>query len=445
MQGFRIHIGLRSARLRRVIIALTATASMAVAAQPLFAAFPTPPPPDDPNCSPNINPVGQADPTGEMEPFAPIWCFNLAQEPVTRVTGANDWVDDFRANVQMGRLNDGDMDYRIFDNYHNDKGANHTQHWINNFHWMTDTAGSTDNGDGLRPNRSFTFENGKLVVEADIAAGQADYGNGVVWPEMTVSMAPQPTGDIVDSLYAYGAFGGAWTVGCRLNPGGVTICAVQSGAHDIPTRDESRANCFAGAPSRVMEISDTQQCGSIHQGGNRFGDNAQYWRHCDPNQMDMFCKDRIRMELTKSSLTLYVNGHMYFRDADWPAERQLPDSMVNGGKVYAYFSDWRARPTAQVYRFHWGHLAVNPHDPATGELTQPSASPFFCLDNQANTCDWVWQMSLGLTPSMPVPAMATPMPAMAPPQIDNSMPSTDMPSSDSPADDMPSDTDSSGG
>jgi hypothetical protein len=140
--------------------------------------------------------------------------------------------------------------------------------------------------------------------------------------------------------------------------------------------------------------------------------------------MDMFCKDRIRMELTKSSLTLYVNGHLYFEDGDWPAERQLPDSMVNGGQVYTYFSDWRARPTAQVYRFHWGHLAVNPHDPATGEITDPSASPFFCLGGQSNTCDFVWQMSLGLTPDMPVPSMSMPTtPTMPPADTDNSMPS----------------------
>ena len=376
-------------------------ATLIVAAVPLLADEATPPPIDDPNCTPNVNPVGQANPTMQVEPLAPIWCFNLNQEPTTRVTGANDWVDNFRTNIQMGRLNDGDMDYRIFDNYHHDSGAHHTQHFINNFHWMTDTAGSTDNGDGLRPNRSFAFENGKLVVEADIAAGEADYGN-VVWPEMTVSMAPQPTGDIVDSLYAYGAFGGYWTVGCRLTPGGVTTCAVQSDSHDITTRDENPSNCFAGAPSRVMEISDFQHCGTTYQGGSRSGDNAEFWRRCDANQMDMYCKDRIRMELTQSSLTLYVNGHLYFQDADWPADRQLPDSMVNGGQVYAYFSDWRARPTAPAYRFHWGRLAVNPHDP-DGSISAPSASPFFCLGMPQNTCD--------LTPFMSGPR-SVPMPGM---------------------------------
>jgi hypothetical protein len=397
---------LRSPLARAAAVSLTAIASLAVVAQPLLAAGPTPPPIDDPNCAPNINPTGQANPTAEMEPFAPIWCFNLAQEPTTRVTGANDWVDTFDTKTQMGRLNDGDMDYRIFDNYHNDGGANHTQHFINNHHWMTDTAGSIDNGDGLRPNRSFMFENGKLVVEADIAAGEADYGNGVVWPEITVSMAPQPTGNVVDSLYAYGSFGGAWTVGCRLHPAGNPTCSVESGDHNITTTNENPSNCFAGAPSRVMELSDMQVCGTVHMGGNRSGDNAQYWRHCDINQMDMFCRDRVRMELTKSSLTLYVNGHLYFEDANWPPERQLPDEMVNGGQVYVYFEDWRARPTDPAYRFHWGRLAVNPHNPDTGELVPPSTSPFFCLGNPSNACDLVLAMSKMLsTPDAPMPGM----------------------------------------
>jgi hypothetical protein len=413
-----------SSLLRRAAVLLTAIASLAIVIQPLFAADVVPPRVDDPNCTPMVNPTGQANPTREVEPLAPIWCFNLAEEPITRVTGANDWVDDFLTPVQMGRLNDGDMDYRIFDNYHNDGGAHRTQHFINNTHWMTDTAGATDNGDGLRPNRSFTFDNGMFVVEADIAAGQADYGNGVVWPEITVSMAPQPTGDIVDSLYAYGAFGGYWTVGCRLHPAGNPTCSVESGSKDITTRDENRSNCFAGAPSRVMEISDNQICGSTHEGGSRSGDNAQFWRRCDNNQMDVFCRDRIRMELTKSSLTLFVNGHLYLRDAGWPADRQLPDAMVNGGQIYVYFSDWRARPTAPAYRFHWGRLAVNPHDTATGNLLPPSASRFFCAGNPLNTCNFVWQMT-GMTPTMPMPPVVTPAddPASPVPDMDAAPPS----------------------
>src|SRR5207248_3535910 len=141
--------------------------------------------------------------------------------------------------------------------------------------WAGDSAGATNNGMTLRPNRSFTFEHGKLVVEADVAAGVLDYNNAV-WPEITVSMAPQPTNDIVDSLYAYGAFGGYWTVGCRLHQS-ISICSMEMAAHHI---QNDQKHCNAEAPSRVMEISDFEICGSQHSGGNRFGDNTNFWRLC---------------------------------------------------------------------------------------------------------------------------------------------------------------------
>jgi hypothetical protein len=315
--------------------------------------------------------------------MAPIWCFNnLAQEPSTFQSGPNDWVDDFATNVQMGQLNDGDMGYRIFPRFHNDGSANQTQHFVNNNHWMTDSAGGTTNGATLRPNRSFTFEHGKLVVEADVASGITDYGNGTVWPEITISMAPNPTPRIVDSLYAYGAFGGFWTVGCRLHTGGASICAMESAANNIANNQKS---CNAEAPSRVMEISDFEICGTTHSGGNRFGDNGTYWRQCQHNQIEAYCFDRFRLELTKSSLTLFVNGHQYFQDAGWDPIHQLPDSMVNGGQVYAYFSDWRSNPKAPAYRFFWERLAVNPHNP-DGSLAPPTPSDYFCLGQPQNTC-----------------------------------------------------------
>jgi hypothetical protein len=174
-----------------------------------------------------------------------------------------------------------------------------------------------------------------------------------------------------------------------------------------------------------MEISDFEVCGTTHVGGARHGDNVQFWRRCDPNQMDMYCKDRIRLELTRSSLTMYVNGHLYFQDAGWPADRQLPDAMVDGGQVYVYFSDWRARPTAPAYRFHWGRLAVNPHD-ENGNLAPPSASPFFCLGMPQNTCDLSRFMGGAGAGQQTMPGMSMPMPGM-------DMPGTDMPGTTDPA------------
>jgi hypothetical protein len=355
-----------------------------------------------PGCTPNVVPTGQANPSSEPEPMDPIWCFNLTSEPTTFTSGPNDWLDTFQTNVQMGRLNDGDMGYRIFDNLHPavTQATNKTQHFVNNNHWMTDTMGDGSNGDALRPNRSFTFQGGKLVVEADVAAGILDYtnNNGVLWPEIVISSAPAPTNNIVDPLYAYGAFGGNWTVGCRLHTLGNPICAVESAQQNV-TGSGNSSNCFQAAPSRISEISGFEVCGTTHNWPDHFGDNAQYFRECNHNQMDMFCRDRFRIELTQSGITIYVNGHLYAQDSGWDAAHQLPTSFITG-PVYVYFAEFRGAPTEPVYRFHWQRLAVNPS-------TGPSAAPSFCLGQPQNTCPMSGS-SMTMTPTPAVTASPTP-------------------------------------
>ena len=98
--------------------------------------------------------------------------------------------------------------------------------------------------------------------------------------------------------------------------------------------------------------------------------------------------DHFRLELTRTSLTLYVNGRAYFRqtarpDANIPGlpEGQLlPDELFEQD-TYTYFTDWHNYPRdqAKLVRFHWGRIAVNPS-------TGPSASPSFCLGEPENTC-----------------------------------------------------------
>src|SRR5205807_1103835 len=112
--------------------------------------------------------------------------------------------------------------------------------------------------------------------------------------------------------------------------------------------------------------------------------------------------DRFRLELTKNSLAAYVNGHLYFQDSGWDAVHQLPDSMVNGGQVYTYFSDWQDAPSAPAYRFHWGHLAINPHAADGKTIKPPSAAPSFCLGMPQNTCGM--SASMAPTPTSTPPA-----------------------------------------
>jgi len=255
---------------------------------------------------------------------------------------------------------------------------------------MDDNSGGFLGGAMLRPNRSFTFENGKLVVEGDVAAGIPGYlaggGGDVAWPEIVISSAPNPTKSVIDSLYAYGQFGGFWSVGCRLHASGKPICAVESATPTgKPGNDTSP--CFSFGTYRLIEASWFEQCGSVHDGGLEGfgGPSGSIWRLCQNNQMDMFCRDRFRMEITKTGLTLYVNGKLYFQDTNWPTGYQLPDSFVNG-PVYAYMADWEDTPSQPAYRFHWGHLAVNPHNP-DGSLMAPTAAPSYCPGMPQYTCD----------------------------------------------------------
>jgi hypothetical protein len=331
-------------------------------------------------------PVGQANPSAEPEPMQPIWCAGpLASEPSTRVVDRwGGWQDSFQTNVQMGAMT---SDYRVFDGLTAGGSTVRSQHFINNNHWMVDM--SRDNGGALMsPNRAFHFENGKLVIEGDVAAGIPGYfdsGGDQVWPEIVWSTAPAPTGNVVDGLYAYGQFGGAWASGCRMNGERDLICSLEAD-HDIPTNNDT-APCFSAGATRVWELSGFEYCGATHSGFDvNFGSPATAWRECGSNQMDMYCRDRFRLEWSQSGFVAYVNGVKFAEDSGWPGYARIPGSIVSGSTpVYAYFGEWGDFSDANVYRFHWGRVAVNPHD-ASGAIAAPSAASSYCPSDPQQTC-----------------------------------------------------------
>jgi hypothetical protein len=339
-----------------------------------------------PGCSPPVVPIGQVNPapTTDPMPLDPAWCNTFTAGPTSFTSGTNDWIDTFSNAHQMQRFADGDNGYHVFNNLTADasnpaRAGIHVEHFINNNGWFDDSyaAGQSNVGGTVRPDRSFAFEAGKLVVEADVAAGEMSYANSgdVVFPEIDISQAANPNPSlsaVTDPLYGYGQFGGSWTVGCRLdasksgnNP---VICAVESAARTVV---DNASVCNQSAPSRIMEISDFEVCGSTHHGGSGGGVD----RSCPPNTPYDGCLDRFRLEITKTGLTVYVNGVLYFEDANWDAAHQLPDSMISG-QSYVYFTDWVSSANTNMFRFNWERLAVNPHNP-DGSLMGPSASPTF--------------------------------------------------------------------
>jgi hypothetical protein len=232
-----------------------------------------------------------------------------------------------------------------------------------------------------------------------------------------------------DPLYGYGQFPGHWSLGCRLEAQQNVICSLYNpgGADNGDVRNHS------DSAGRIWEISPTESGADIQTLGHVAGiqGSQQLWRRCQPNQMDMFCRDRFRLELTRTSLSLFVNGQLYFSFGVTPghsvpgvpqAGQLVPDDLFTRPD-YTYFTTWvSAFSTEPSVRFHWGRIAVNPHNP-DGSIMAPSASPSYCPGMPQNTC------AMGMSPPMPTmmptpsptpngasasPATATPSPTSAP-------------------------------
>lgn len=379
-------------------------------ATPMPMPMPTAPPIGTPppvmsgsGCS--VVPNGQANPSDEPEPMGPIWCFATVASPTTRTIDAGGgWIDNFDTNVQMGRLNDGDMGYRLFDTFN--PGQLQAGTFINNNHWMVDIVDVSPHrlsgGLMLTPNRSFRFENGKLVVEVDAAAGQDGMGGADVFYEIDITPAANLT-YTVDNLYGYGMFGGVGALGCRLeraDDGGHTVCSMyDNSGRDAGGTDMSGQGRPRGQSGRTWE---TQGAGSSRTAPTVVGGHPGYvmpgtglsgrnvFRICNDNQMDVFCRDRFRFEFTKTSVTIFVNGYKWFdiqglyaSNPFTGADNRIPDSWISGG-VNVYFTSWINGGQHTPTRFHWGRVAVNPH--SGSGFTAPSAAPSFCLGQPQNTC-----------------------------------------------------------
>lgn len=313
---------------------------------------PTPLPlPSTTACWPSAQPAGAL----ATQP-PPVFCSIVNSGLDTSSQTTNGWLDEFNHNLSFANF--ANTNYVTYDNLSIFKSIN----WRHSNHWMVDIApesqinsqyNSVVGGSMIRPNRSFKFENGKLVVEADFAAGHQDYENLKGWGEIVVSTGSKPTQYRKDGLYAYDMFGpGTWTLGMRMQADRNSIASLID-PNDI----------------RLWEMSFFQQVGTTNTGGGAFGGGEKYWRYCtsgtDPDEK---CRDRFRLELTKTSVTLYVNGFLYFQQTGIPP---LPDQLTNGD-IYVYFASMTARSNADTIRFHWDRLSVNP-------TTGPSVAPGFIV------------------------------------------------------------------
>jgi hypothetical protein len=194
-----------------------------------------------------------------------------------------------------------------------------------NDHWMQDVAGQAPGGVkppwnigtlSLRPDRSFVAQNGRLVIEADVAAGVSDY-RGIAWPEITVTTAAEPTGDRADSLYHYDRFLGHWTIGIRLEP----------------TRFPTLAIHPPSGPRRT-ELSHFQEEGAHRFGGGPFSSElSSAWRVCANTDPDLDCRDRFRWEISRKRVTLFVNSVKYMEHSNLLDNVDVPMDLLSSAIV----------------------------------------------------------------------------------------------------------------
>jgi hypothetical protein len=369
-------------------------------------------PPPNPNCAPlgqtHLN--GQQVPT-TIEPEFSIWCYQQpAAIPATRINGGNDWVDTFDNNApSITQFNDRDMAYRVFDVFYGPRSSFARGYFVNVNHWMIDLADVSTNrlsgGVLVSPDRQFFFENGKLVVEGDAAAGSDGMGGANRFYEIDVSPAAAPTGFGVDALYGYGSFGGIGALGCRLernDQGGNFVCAMYDNSGRA-TDGRCTLPTPCALPDRSGRVWETQGVGTARTAASVVGGYPQWpipgtnmrlsdvWRQCATNELDLHCRDRFRMEITKDSIHLFVNGFpammidgLFAVNPDSGADNRIPDSWFQQG-VRPYYTSWINGGQHTPTRWHWDRLAVNPHD-ASGRPAPLSAAPSFCLGLPENTC-----------------------------------------------------------
>ncbi len=396
----------------------------------------------NPNCTPNdaTLPMGQSS-LATGDPQQSLWCYPLSVGPTTRVSGQNDWLDNFQSGAGLQRFDNGDLNYGVYGFNSVDQGQPRivTRSATTGDYFAVDMADVSpyrlSGGVMTSPQRSFTFEGSgasrRLVVEADFTAGNFNVGGADVFYEMDISPAPAPTGIQVDSLYGYGAFGGAGAVGCRFQGEsgvGETVCSFYNNS----TRDAGGAdvtcatqpNCPGnGLPGRIWE---TQGAGGPVATVNQVYNTSGFWRQCQANADDAQCFDRFRMELGKDFLLVYVNGALQREIRGMTTGRsgqdaRIPDSWLSPTGVHVYYTDWINGGQHATNRFFWDRLAVNPHNPDGSPMAR-SVADSFCPLLPLLTC----------IDGAPLPT-STPGPAVTATATRTALPATPVPTNTPPA------------
>lgn len=273
-------------------------------------------------------------PTGALasEP-ASIWCYtDLNSAGKTAIQGTNSFVDTFTKSTNFSDCCGG---YAVFNAI---KPTGKAKMWRQGNYWITD---SIANISLLRPNNTFSFEGGKLVIEAAVAASMPGYNN-LIFPEIIVSTASHPSSPHKNARYGYEQFAQHTTFGCRLEGSTQRVVCTLT--------DKSTP---ASAPAKIIyEKKSTTPTAS----------QKAAWKVCTSGQPASACMNTYRLEISATSAVIYVNAIKYAEFSGLA----LPADLVKG-KGYVYFSTTNLDSSNAAYRLQWGALAINPKD-STGKV-----------------------------------------------------------------------------
>ena len=92
------------------------------------------------------------------------------------------------------------------------------------------------------------------------------------------------------------------------------------------------------------------------------------WRQCTDGQEYEACLDRFRMEITKDTIHILVNGFLvmtidglFARNPQDGRDNRIPDSWLGPRGVQVYYSSWINGGIHHATRFYWDRVAVNPN------------------------------------------------------------------------------------
>jgi len=300
-------------------------------------------------------------PLGALAPAAPAWCDQLGNAIDTALRTPNGWSDTFLSGAVHARLA---KSYLLYDNARPASSraltsVYRTEQFAHNGHWMVDIAGhgapagiyegsaadfftGPNNGGALmRPDAAFQFDDGVLTVEFDASAGMVAYGDRV-WPEVVITTAPAPSSRETNGWYAAGLFGGYSTIGCSFPSDRLSECRVYDA-------DKITANLNAHSSAGAS---------SVFGGAPTADPQRSAWHLCGAADPDASCRDHFKIELTRDSVTISVNGVRYMEHSGLPRASQLPNDLMTS-PVYVYFASWAYLPDPTIARVHWGRITIN--------------------------------------------------------------------------------------